>query len=159
MGRFGAVLAAAFACALLAACGAPVASPIPGSTPSASPSPSPSPSASVSASASATPAGTEGIDITTLTGPTCPVQREGQTCTRPLAAIVVVTRADGSTAETVHTSANGTARVALPPGTYTLSGQLPPGGGPFPRPPAPTKATVRPGSFVSVQIIFDTGIR
>jgi len=145
MVRAGAVLAAVSACALLAACGEAIGRPIPASSPSPT--------------AASTPPGAEGIDLTTVAGPTCPVQREGETCTRPISATVLVTRADGSTAATVHTSANGTAHVPLSPATYTLTAQPQPGVGILPRSPAPTTTTVPAGLFVSVQIIFDTGIR
>jgi hypothetical protein len=114
------------------------------------------PSASASATASST-AATSGIDLRTMAGPTCPVQRQGDTCTAPVAATVVITHADGSSAAQVQTGADGTAHVPLAPGAYTLTGQ--PGHNGFPRPPAPQHAAVTDGSFVLVQMLFDTGIR
>jgi hypothetical protein len=113
------------------------------------------PSAPASPSAAGSPA--SGADVVTIAGPTCPAQQQGQTCSRPIAATVVVSRADGSTVTTVHTGGDGTAHVPLAPGPYTFTGQPGPNG--FPRPLAPQQATVPPGSFIRVEVDFDTGIR
>jgi hypothetical protein len=123
---------------LLVACGSTVG-------PAASPSPS------------ATAALDSGIDAYTVSGPTCPVQREGQNCTAPISATVVVARDDGTHVAQVHTSSDGRGHIPLPPGTYTLVGTT--GGRPFPRAPAPQKVAVSPHQFVAVQLTFDTGIR
>ncbi|HXA30378.1 MAG TPA: carboxypeptidase-like regulatory domain-containing protein [Candidatus Angelobacter sp.] len=112
------------------------------------------------ASATPTPAPTvllSGVDVLTISGPTCPVQRQGDTCTAPIAAAVVVTRSDGSVAARATTSSNGRGHIPLPPGSYTVSGES--GGHAFPRPPAPQPVTVPPDQFVAVQLSFDTGIR
>jgi hypothetical protein len=101
---------------------------------------------------------TSGIDAYTVEGPTCPVQRQGQTCTQAFAATVVVTRADGGAATRVSTSSDGLAHIPLPPGTYTVGGEATAHVG-LPRPEAAKAVTVPAGHFVSVQISFDTGIR
>lgn len=97
-----------------------------------------------------------GIDVTTVAGPTCPVQREGQSCTAPISARVIVTRG-GDTVATLQTTGDGRGRIPLAPGTYTVSGEA--STRPFPRPSAPQQVTVSDGRFVAVQFLFDTGIR
>jgi hypothetical protein len=101
---------------------------------------------------------TSGIDADTVEGPTCPVQQQGQMCTKPFAATVVVTRADGGVAARISTSSDGRAHIPLPPGTYTVGGEATAHGG-LPRPEAAKTVAVPAGQFVSVQISFDTGIR
>lgn len=98
-----------------------------------------------------------GIDLYTIARPTCPVQREGQTCTAAIAADVVITRSDGSVAAQAHTSPNGRGHVPLAAGVYTVTGK--PGSNGFPRPPAAQTVTVPDAQFVHVQIVFDSGIR
>jgi hypothetical protein len=98
-----------------------------------------------------------GIDAYTVEGPTCPVQQQGQACTRPFAATVVVTRQDGSVAARTESASNGRAHIPLPPGTYSVGGQA--GSRGLPRPEAAKSVTVPDGQFVAVQISFDTGIR
>ena len=97
-----------------------------------------------------------GIDVTTVSGPTCPVQREGESCTAPISATVVVTQG-GDRVATLRTASDGRGRIPLVPGTYTVSGEGPTR--PLPRPPAPQQVTVPGGRFVAVQVLFDTGIR
>ena len=97
-----------------------------------------------------------GIDVYAVAGPTCPVQREGQNCTAPIAATVVAIQG-GNTVATVHTSSNGRGHLPLPPGTYTVRGEASSRG--FPRPSGEQQVTVVDGQFVSVQVLFDTGIR
>ena len=109
-----------------------------------------------SSSGAPTPA-TSGIDLLTMAGPTCPVQREGQQCEKPISARVVVSTTGGATVTTVQTGADGTAHVGLPPGDYRISAQQ--GGSVLPRPPYPTTVTVTAGSFSSVRLDYDTGIR
>jgi len=96
-----------------------------------------------------------GIDVSTVAGPTCPVQRQGQTCTAPVSATVVVTQG-GATRATVTTSSDGRGHLPLPPGVYTVAAQT---SSRFPRAPAPRQVTVYPGQFIAVQLAFDTGIR
>jgi Prealbumin-like fold domain len=97
-----------------------------------------------------------GIDVYTVAGPTCPVQRAGQDCTAAIAARVVVSQG-ANTVATVQTSSNGRGHLPLRPGTYTVTGQAPPRG--LPRPSAPQQVTVPEAQFVAVQVLFDTGIR
>jgi hypothetical protein len=98
-----------------------------------------------------------GVDVDTVESPTCPVQQQGQTCSKPFAAAVVVTRADGSVAARITTSSNGRGHIPLAPGAYTIGGEASSRG--LPRPPAAQQVTVPPDQFVAVQLSFDTGIR
>ena len=98
-----------------------------------------------------------GVDVDTVEGPTCPVQQQGQTCSKPFAAAVVVTRADGSVAARITTSTSGRGHIPLSPGAYTIGGEASSRG--LPRPPAAQQVTVPPDQFVAVQLSFDTGIR
>lgn len=92
------------------------------------------------------------------TGPTCPVQRAGDTSCddKPYATTVTVSRV-GSTAvfATVDTGADGAYHFALPPGAYVVSAS---GGNPFPR-CGEESVTVQPTGYVNADIHCDTGIR
>ncbi len=68
--------------------------------------------------------------------------------------VVVRDRADREVA-TFQTAADGTFRVALPPGRYTLSTADQPAS-PFLK---PVEVTVIEGTYVQVQLAVDTGIR
>jgi hypothetical protein len=103
-----------------------------------------------------TPPPNTGIDLLTVASPTCPVQRLGQLCERPISARVTVLRA-GATVTTVQTGDDGKARVPLQPGTYTLQGQ--PASKAFPRAPAAVAVTVVTGAYAPVRLDYDTGIR
>ena len=97
-----------------------------------------------------------GIAGKALFGPTCPVERPGETCVRPYRATIVIRR------ETTHrlvarvrSSAQGRFRIALSPGTYLL---VPQNGSPYPR-SSPQLATVRRHHYTHVVISYDSGIR
>ena len=104
-----------------------------------------------------TPA-TSGIDLLTMAGPTCPVQRQGQVCEKAISAQVLVQTTAGATLTTVQTGPDGTARVPLPPGIYRVAGQGG-GGASLPRPPIAETVTVKAGAFTKVRLNYDTGIR
>ena len=106
------------------------------------------------------PTATSGIDLVTMAGPTCPVQQQGQVCEKAISARVLVQTTAGATLTTVQTGADGTARVPLPPGTYTVAAQDGGGGdASLPRPPLAETVTVKAGAFTKVQLTYDTGIR
>jgi hypothetical protein len=105
----------------------------------------------------AAPAGT-GIQGMVEVGPTCPVERINSPCPpHPLAATVVVR--DGARAEVARftSGADGRFKVDLRPGTYSLTG-LTSGSSPMPR-PIPTSVTVTQGSYTTVNVEYDSGIR
>ncbi len=103
------------------------------------------------------PPATSGINLSTMAGPTCPVQRQGQVCEKAISARVLVRTPQGVAVTTVQTGADGTAHVPLPPGTYQVAGQG--SGSGLPRPPAAQNVMVPSGAFVSVRLDYDTGIR
>ena len=95
-----------------------------------------------------------------MLGPTCPVQRippDPQCADRPYATALVVTTVDGSRViATFPSNADGTFRVAVPPGEYAI------------RPAASANilprcseqlVTVRASAYTTTTISCDTGIR
>lgn len=99
-----------------------------------------------------------GIQGIVEVGPTCPVERLNSPCPpHPLAATVVVRNSAGSEVMRFQSAANGHFKVALMPGSYTLVG-LPIGSGFLPR-PIPSSATVVAGTFTTVNVEYDSGIR
>lgn len=89
-------------------------------------------------------------------GPTCPVERVDSPCPpRPLSAEIDARDAPGHLAGSARSGSDGQYRLALPPGTYTLTVVS---AGTFPRCPTPT-ATVIAGRVAMLDIGCDTGIR
>jgi len=89
-------------------------------------------------------------------GPTCPVERPGQSCVRPYQASITVKREPaGTVVARVNSSANGRFSVRLRAGRYLL---VPRNGEPFPRARSRT-VSVHPHRFTAVTIRFDSGIR
>jgi hypothetical protein len=108
--------------------------------------------------AAAPPTVSSGIQGTVTVGPTCPVERINSPCPpRPMAATIVIRDQVGKQVAQVRSGADGRFRVNLPPGTYSLNG-LAQGNAGLPRPAAVT-ATVTDGSYVAVNVQFDSGIR
>ncbi|MGZ4298748.1 MAG: hypothetical protein ACXVVK_17060 [Solirubrobacteraceae bacterium] len=103
-----------------------------------------------------TPRPDSGIHGLVLYGPTCPVQRPGQTCVRPFRAWITIAREPaGTVAARVRSAANGRFTVRLVAGRYLLTPQ---NGRPFPRARSRT-VTVKRHQFNVVTIRFDSGIR
>ena len=103
------------------------------------------------------PAGT-GIQGVVQSGPTCPVERINSPCPpRPLAATVVVRDAAGHEVARTHSGADGHFKLDVAPGSYTVVG-LTIGSSMLPR-PIPTTATVIAGSYTTVTVEYDSGIR
>ena len=99
-----------------------------------------------------------GIQGLVQVGPTCPVQRINSPCPpRPVAATVVVRNAQGAEVKRFQSAGDGSFKVDLAPGSYTLVG-LPIGSSFLPR-PIPTTATVVEGRYTSVDVEYDSGIR
>jgi hypothetical protein len=77
-------------------------------------------------------------------------------CSRPYAATIAVTRSDDDAPVTrIETGQDGTFRVDLDPGDYTL---VPQNGEPYPI-AVPQDVTVVGGEYVEVEINYDSGIR
>jgi hypothetical protein len=70
-------------------------------------------------------------------------------------AMVQVLDKSGRSVTTFQSNANGTFRIALPPGSYVLRPQSP---ALYPRASAQT-VVVPPAGFTHVHIIYDSGIR
>ena len=99
-----------------------------------------------------------GIQGLVQVGPTCPVQRINSPCPpRPVAATVVVRNAQGAEVKRFQSAGDGSFKVDLAPGSYTLVG-LPIGSSFLPR-PIPTTATVAEGRYTTVDVEYDSGIR
>ena len=99
-----------------------------------------------------------GIQGTVEVGPTCPVERINSPCPpHQLSATVVVRDGSGAEVTRFHTGADGRFNVDLAPGTYTLVG-LTIGSSFLPR-PIPTSVTVTQGSYASVNVEYDSGMR
>jgi hypothetical protein len=97
-----------------------------------------------------------GLRIHVFYGPTCPVQRVGESCVRPYQASVRVVREPvNRTVTTVRSAADGRVSVRLRPGRYLLKPQT---GRPFPRAVAET-VTVHAHRFTTVTVNYDSGIR
>jgi hypothetical protein len=89
-------------------------------------------------------------------GPTCPVERPGLLCPpRPLAATVQAQDRSGRQVAATSTDGSGRYRLALPPGSYTLTAST---GRALPRCP-PVGVTVGTGAPTRVDVDCDTGIR
>lgn len=152
-----AALAVAALAVVLSGCGTGAPAPTP-TSPAASPSPAAAstspPSASPSPAQSPTAPGS-GIAGTVAAGPTCPVEQVGKACPPAPVTATVEARIGARIVGSARTSATGTYRMAVPPGSYSV---VVVGSGPFPRCPD-TPATVSPGAVTTVNIRCDTGIR
>jgi len=95
-----------------------------------------------------------GIQGKAIYGPTCPVQRVGgPSCQRPYSGEIVIRQGD-RTVTTFRSAADGTFRVGLAPGAYTIAST---GTGlPIVK---PFDVTVQPHAFTTVTVMFDSGIR
>ena len=91
-------------------------------------------------------------------GPTCPVERINSPCPpHPIAATVVVRDAAGREVTRFNAAADGHFKVDLAPGSYSIVG-LNIGSSGFPR-PIPTSLTVPSGTYTSINVEYDSGIR
>jgi hypothetical protein len=109
------------------------------------------------AAAPPAPPGT-GIQGVVASGPTCPVERINSPCPpRPLAATIVVRDAAAHEVARTKSGPDGHFKVDVAPGTYTVVG-LNVGSSMLPR-PIPQTATVTSGSYVTITVQYDSGIR
>jgi hypothetical protein len=98
----------------------------------------------------------QGIRGSVTIGPTCPVQREGESCVRPFATVLFLHRIGSSgPARTVRSGSDGRFRVALRVGRYRLTPQ---NGDPYPR-AEPQTVIVRADRHTKVSVAYDSGIR
>ena len=127
---------------LLAAC-SPAIPPVATSAPTAVPPPAPQ----------------SGIRGIVLVGPACPVVQADKPCPdRPYPATLAVLDQAGQEIARFQASADGNFQLTLPPGAYTLEPQ-PPKDSPLPRPQGSIAVTVTAGEYVSVTVLYDSGIR
>ena len=99
-----------------------------------------------------------GIQGRVTVGPSCPVERVNSPCPpRPMAATVVVRNSAGAPVTRFVSGADGGFKVDLLPGLYTLTG-VTPGSSSLPR-PIPVTVAVAAGSYATVDVEFDSGIR
>jgi len=138
---------------LLAGCSAATGAGTAGSSATAPPVASGSPAPASSATAAS------GIRGKATAGPVCPVERvppDAACQPRPvIGAVVVVEDASGREVGRATTGSDGTYRVAVPPGTYTVRPEKTVG---IMRAPAPQPVTVTKGLTV-LDLAYDTGIR
>lgn len=98
----------------------------------------------------------QGIEGLALRGPLCPVVSAENPCPdEPYQAWVQILDGGGNRVTRVRSATDGTFRVGLEPGRYTVVGES---GSPFPR-GGDEEVTVPPGAWVDVTLHFDTGIR
>ena len=91
-------------------------------------------------------------------GPACPVERIDSPCPpHPLAATVVVRNGSGVEVLRFHSGPDGRFTVDIAPGTYSVVG-LNIGASMLPR-PIPTTVTVTQGSYATLNVQYDSGIR
>jgi hypothetical protein len=101
----------------------------------------------------------QGVGGWAFAGPTCPVERPGDSaCARRMVggAVLVVTGADGKEVARFTTDGSGLFRVHLDPGEYTV--QAAPVQG-LMGTPGPATAEVQAGKEVWLDVAYDTGIR
>jgi hypothetical protein len=99
-----------------------------------------------------------GIEGRVTIGPTCPVERPDSPC--PDAPFVATVRVmSGSDVAASGTSAkDGSFRIAVPPGTYSVEADPVSSGG-IARGIPVSNVVVHPGAFTHVNVTFDSGIR
>jgi hypothetical protein len=102
-------------------------------------------------------AGESGIQGTVLIGPACPgPQRAEQPCPdEPYQARLTILDQSNQVVAEVQTEADGQFRLKLPPGTYTIQ---PEPGNPLPQ-ASDLSVMVADGTYTTVQILYDSGIR
>jgi hypothetical protein len=102
---------------------------------------------------------TSGIEGLVVIGPTCPIERDDETCPdEPLAATLTVQeRESGRAVQTLRSAADGHFRANLAPGDYLLVPVSPnPGVPPYAE---PIEVTVEPDRYTNVTVTYDSGIR
>jgi hypothetical protein len=130
---------------LLAACGS-----------SSSPSGAAGDTSAIAASRGLASSVDSGVRVRIVIGPTCPVERVGQSCVRPYQATIAILREPTRRIATrARSDMDGHLTVHLTPGRYLLEPQA---GHPFPTSRAQS-IVVYAHRFTSVTINYDSGIR
>jgi hypothetical protein len=102
------------------------------------------------------PPGKSGVEGTVMAGPTCPVVRPDDPCAdRPVETDLRLAPANGSTAITGHSGADGRFHIQAPAGHYTLTAQYSSG----PSGCQPVDVDVKAGRLTHADVSCDTGIR
>jgi hypothetical protein len=113
--------------------------------PEITPSPSPSPVDS-------------GIEGVVRLGPTCEGATRASPCIEPYAAALQVLDSDDNLVAEVTSATDGSFRVTLPPGVYTVQPVPPENGDQFPS-AQPLSVVVGEDEYTQVEVDYDTGIR
>jgi hypothetical protein len=99
-----------------------------------------------------------GIEGTVAIGPTCPVELAESPCAdAPYEAVITVTNG-GEVVATGESAEDGTFRIQVPPGTYTVTAE-PLVADAIAHADALQHVVVGTGAFTHVGISFDSGIR
>jgi hypothetical protein len=99
-----------------------------------------------------------GISGHTTLGPGCPLESAASPCpTQPVAADIEVRDSGGSVVAHATSASDGTFRIGLSPGVYVVTAKVDQGV-PMPQEKT-TSVTVPEGSYVTVDLVFDSGIR
>jgi hypothetical protein len=98
-----------------------------------------------------------GIEGRVTIGPQCPVEQMGSPCPdAPYEALITVTW-NGDTVEQTRSNTDGTFRIPLDPGTYSVvAGPVDGSSMPFGR---EVEVVVKPGTLTHVDLSVDSGIR
>ena len=98
-----------------------------------------------------------GIEGRVTIGPQCPVEQMGSPCPdAPYQALITVTQ-NGDTVEQSHSRADGSFRIPLQPGPYSVvAGPIDGSSLPFGR---QVEVVVKPGALTHVDLSVDSGIR
>ena len=96
-----------------------------------------------------------GIVGQVVIGPVRPLERVGTPNVQPYQTTIAILDASGQLVTTVQSDNNGSFRVSLPPGSYTLRPESP---GRYPR-ASPQSVTVSAHDWTSVRVVYDSGIR
>ena len=101
--------------------------------------------------------GDSGIEGRVTIGPQCPVEQMGSPCPdAPFAALITVTR-NGDAIDQTRSRADGTFRLRLDPGTYSVvAGPIDGSSMPFGR---QVEVVVKPDALTHVDLSVDSGIR
>ncbi len=98
------------------------------------------------------------MEGTVLFGPLCPVERADSPCPpKPIAATITVSTNDGGIVASATSRSDGTFRIPLSPGTFTLTARAP-GSGAF-GVSKPVDVVVVLGRYTHVDLMVDSGIR